>query len=416
MATKTLEAMQDWALQILQDTGGDRWGDDEMNLATSSTLRKIAMYLPNIVREIVYIVYKTGSATSTTALALVDATNAQFVAADVGRTVINTTDGTIATITVLISTSQVTIDTDIFESGDNYELFCAGGSDSRDIYIGGISDLTEVLSVEYKIGQDPRELRNFDQYANTLRLKLDDAPTTSESGLPVFVFCNKLHVLTASTSTLTPELERIFVELVAAEMAISKGMDSVAQIKTAVSSFSKIEGAVLGMTAHIAKSIIDLTSARTEAAKAPAIVTLAASAISQIQSQITQAIGDTNRGRPKVNGVNVGGPVASTYVPLAAAALREAGAFVDKAVINLRQASADESIANTYANLAATELAEARTHLDQAGGYFRVLTTRLEVANTMRLYQTWGESKLAVVMADLRRMRKPKTKHTYARD
>lgn len=416
MAAKTLEAMQDWALQILQDTGGDRWGDDEMNLATSSALRKIATYVPNVVREIVYTVYKTGSATSTTELALVDATNAQFVDADIGRTVINTTDGTIATITALISTSQVTIDTDIFTSGESYELFCIGGSDSRDIYIGGISDLIDIEYIEYPIGQDPRAFRNFSKLASTLRIGLDDALTTTENALPVFVFCNKLHILTASASSLTPELERIIVELIAAEMAISKGMDSVAQVKTAVSLFSKIEGAILGMTAHIAKAIIDLTSGRTEAAKAPAIVTVAASAISQIQGQITQAIGDTNRGRPKVNGVNVGGPVASTYVPLAAASLREAGAYVDKAVVNLRQASADESIANTYAGFAATELAEARTHLEQAGGYFRVLTTRLEVANTMRLYQTWGESKLAMVMADLRRIRKPVTKHTYSRD
>jgi len=416
MAAKTLAEMKTWTSTVLQDTGETRWGDAELTLHLASALRVAAEYWPNVIREIVYTVYKTGSATSTSTDHLVDATKAQFVDADIGRTVINITDGTIATITACNSTSDVTIDTNILVSGESYEIFCTGGSDSRDVYIGGISDLIDVEYLEYKIGKDPRELRNFSRLASTLRMTLDDQLATSENALPVFVFCNKPHTVTASASTLTPQLERLVVELTAAYASIAKGQESVAQVKTAISAYNKIGAAILEMNAGLLRAKTDLDSGRTEAGKVPAIVTLAETAIGKIQGQLTQAINDTNAGRPRVNNIPKGGPIASTYIPLAAASLSTASAFIEKASIDLRQAAADESIANTYASLASGELSQAAALLNQAYGYIREVDGRLQMANTVRLYQDWGESKLALVMADLRRIKKPKTKHTYARD
>lgn len=60
---------------------------------------------------------KSGAADATEALQLHDADGA-FVAADVGEWVWNTTDATYAKITTLVDSGQVTLDTDIFESGD----------------------------------------------------------------------------------------------------------------------------------------------------------------------------------------------------------------------------------------------------------------------------------------------------------
>jgi len=66
---------------------------------------------------------KSGTATSTSAFHLVDATSPPFLATDVGRIVKNTTDTTYATITVFNSTSDVTLDNDIMASGEAYTVY-----------------------------------------------------------------------------------------------------------------------------------------------------------------------------------------------------------------------------------------------------------------------------------------------------
>ena len=61
----------------------------------------------------------TGVATATTVGALVDSA-AVFVSTEVGKTVYNTTKNTFATITALISGTQLTLSSDIMVSGDSY--------------------------------------------------------------------------------------------------------------------------------------------------------------------------------------------------------------------------------------------------------------------------------------------------------
>jgi hypothetical protein len=66
---------------------------------------------------------KSGVASATTASHLVDATKSQFVAGDVGKTVWNKIDNTYATVTAYNSTSDLTLDTDIMVSGEDYVLY-----------------------------------------------------------------------------------------------------------------------------------------------------------------------------------------------------------------------------------------------------------------------------------------------------
>lgn len=66
---------------------------------------------------------KTGTATSTSAGHLVDNVRNQFVAADVGRKIFNTTDKTFTSITAFNSVSDVTLANDIMANGENYTLF-----------------------------------------------------------------------------------------------------------------------------------------------------------------------------------------------------------------------------------------------------------------------------------------------------
>jgi len=67
---------------------------------------------------------RSGAATATTADHLVDTTKSQFAAADVGKTIYNTTDKTSAVITEYTSSSDVTLDTDIMAEDENYEMYC----------------------------------------------------------------------------------------------------------------------------------------------------------------------------------------------------------------------------------------------------------------------------------------------------
>jgi len=76
---------------------------------------------------------KSGEATATTANHLIDATNAQFEAGDVGKIVYNYTDGTTANVTQYNSASDLTLDADIMADGESYYLY---GTAHAQVYIG----------------------------------------------------------------------------------------------------------------------------------------------------------------------------------------------------------------------------------------------------------------------------------------
>jgi len=97
---------------------------------------------------------KTGTATATTALHLIDTTKSQFVAADVGRPIYNSTDKTAAIITVYNSTSDVTLDTDIMTSGEGYII---GGfrldEDGDGVYESTVATTDYIL---YPLNKSPK--------------------------------------------------------------------------------------------------------------------------------------------------------------------------------------------------------------------------------------------------------------------
>lgn len=97
---------------------------------------------------------KTGSATATTANHLIDTTNNQFEAADVGRTVWNSTDNTYAIVTAYNSVSDLTLDTDIMASGESYYLY-AGRFTAK---AAGLYLITSMI--RYYPGQDQMHAQN----------------------------------------------------------------------------------------------------------------------------------------------------------------------------------------------------------------------------------------------------------------
>ena len=65
----------------------------------------------------------TGTATATLASHIVDTTANQFTSGDVGKTVYNSTDHTLATVTVYNSASDLTVSSNIMSNGKGYRLY-----------------------------------------------------------------------------------------------------------------------------------------------------------------------------------------------------------------------------------------------------------------------------------------------------
>jgi len=79
---------------------------------------------------------------------------------------------------------------------------------TKEVDISSITDLFEVVEVEYPIGSDPQDFPNFTIFGNTLRIE----DTTPTSGANIYLYCNKVHQLTESSSTLSPDLAKVVVE------------------------------------------------------------------------------------------------------------------------------------------------------------------------------------------------------------
>ncbi|KKM19635.1 hypothetical protein LCGC14_1653550, partial [marine sediment metagenome] len=91
----TFSAIKTRISSLLQDTGGKIFKtatDGEMELEIIDSGFEIARWVPYIpsAPDVFQIESRTGSATSDTASALVDATNAQFLSGDVGKVIYNT--------------------------------------------------------------------------------------------------------------------------------------------------------------------------------------------------------------------------------------------------------------------------------------------------------------------------------------
>lgn len=96
------------------------------------------------------------------------------------------------------------------------EIIVSAGS--RELDISSITDLLEVEKAEYPTGNDPPDYRDVSVFGGTLRLNIATAPT---SGDDVYLYCHKVHSLTESASTLSPDLEKVLVEGVVAKAALA---------------------------------------------------------------------------------------------------------------------------------------------------------------------------------------------------
>lgn len=217
---KYLSAIRQTVRQFLKDEidpdVDSAFANDELDLHIGEVRVEISQKRPYEVKETLTTCNRSGEATATTANHLIDTTNAQFVAGDVGKTVYNSTDKTEAKVTVYNSTSDLTLDTDIMVSGESYYIYNYGGASGKDLDISSITNLIEVEKAEYTTRQNPPNFRNVKVFGDVLTLDVDSEPDDDKE---VFLYCHKVHELTDSSSTLSPDLENVLVKGVVAKAA-----------------------------------------------------------------------------------------------------------------------------------------------------------------------------------------------------
>jgi len=92
-------------------------------------------------------------------------------------------------------------------------------ANSKELDISSITDLLKVEKVEYPVGNEPPDYRNCSVFGTTLRFNYD---YTVAGGKSIYLYCWKLHQLTESSSTLSPQIERVLVLGVCAKAATAK--------------------------------------------------------------------------------------------------------------------------------------------------------------------------------------------------
>ena len=163
---KSFALLVDEIEQELQDTPSNVWWTAaELGIQLEDALRELSEYDPYVVMLTLELESRTGRASATTAGALVDSTESQFVSTDVDKVILNTTDRTWAVVTAYVSTSQLTLSKDIMASGENYEMYNRDCWNRKQLYLGNIEDYVGpdrgVRKVEYKIGETPPAYRNL---------------------------------------------------------------------------------------------------------------------------------------------------------------------------------------------------------------------------------------------------------------
>jgi len=217
---ETHSTMRDLIEQKLQDTGNAVFSPTEIDLGITEGLREFGQYRPYIYKAEFNLESRKGTASATTASALVDTTLDQFLSGDVGKWIYNETDRTWAQVTAYVSATQLTLSKDIMASGESYQMFNKGCTDSKEINLEApqqadgalgsrLFDWLAIEKIEYPILQDPPSFLRRGQWEmqenNILRLKVDaEPPNTKDSDAAdeVWIYFKLMHWLSKLTTLL----------------------------------------------------------------------------------------------------------------------------------------------------------------------------------------------------------------------
>jgi hypothetical protein len=433
---KSFSTLRDEVELELQDSANGIWTAAEVNDAIEDGLRELSLHDPYIVPYRYELETRTGSATSTTAGALVDATNTQFLATDVQKVIYNSADRTWTVVTAFVSTSQLTLAEDIMVSGEAYEMFNKDCERNTEIYLGNIEDFQDshnhgVVSVEYPIGEKYPRWRTVEVRENILRVPIDFTPPNSNRAdltnrkVEVNIRVARKHQVSQNTDVsgvvdngagYSENDTRIHVDALADEAYVEDQEFTVTGLRgrywlTASTMIASNEGDItfwpplenaladndvvtfLGSSLNRKQEriLVELVSARVLSSKATALLANAHTAITTLaQAELALDLMDAQWDLAIIDTAN-----ARTASGLMAALLLEGNTALDKIAGQLALAAGTIDTArpgintvprggpNTsaaYANNASISISAARTYLDSAKGYFAQATANKENA------------------------------------
>jgi len=404
---------------LVQDSGGAIFvttTDGEMELAVKDCLREFSRYVPHIVKVTYQVESRTGTATSTSALHLIDATNAEFLSTDVNKVVYNSTDKTWAVITAYNSTSDVTISKDIFIADENFEIYNKGCSNAKQINIGDVTDYLWVDRLEYPINT----MRAIDSIeGDILEIGLDFTPNDTadtDADKDVYVYFNKRHkvsqltTLTGATTasyvagdtsmalgtlqtTGTIEEGQEFTIAYRKEIYTVTAAATIATSAATISFYPGLEAPVASTTVvtfkqstltpllepifcqYVAGSLAKSKASQPiqSTVNAIAVLTTASTAIGNMSARITQSIADIVSGRTQTDkGVVLITANAALAIAKLDAEVAQALADLDtgRALVNLIN-KGGVGVPTDYVNYASGDLRNARGYLEEGIGYMR---------------------------------------------
>jgi len=262
---------------------------------------------------------------------------------------------------------------------------------SKDLDISSLADRLDVVKVEYRVGQDPQEFRNFTTWADVLTMDIDSLPSAAES---VYIYWTSPHLLTTATSTLPAALVNLLLmggEAFAALAWINKGRS---QIVESIAKLTGVDTALGLIAARVAQAVTDLAAARSGIGLK---MTEANTAITNMQARITQAVADIVTARTYMNTLTRGGNPESDYLRASVGELNTATEYLSQA----RGYLAEDQPAQEKANLASHELNSANGYINEARSRLTGISSKLNIAAMVRQYQADAMQKLALFKVEL---------------
>ncbi len=197
---------------LLQDPSGTIFKtatDGEMELEIIDSGYDVALWVPYIASDpdVFQIETRSGAATSDTSGALVDSTKSQFLSTDVGKVIYQTTDKSWGIVTAFVSTSQLTLNKDLFPDGDeSYIMLNKGCVENNQINIEDITDRYEIEDgdrIEHPIGTR-RNVAAVDGDILTIGVDVSTLDNSSQvdnasPSVDVHVYFRKRHFISVMT-------------------------------------------------------------------------------------------------------------------------------------------------------------------------------------------------------------------------
>ena len=407
---------------ILQDSANEVWTAATLQDDLDRAIRELSRLDPYTVLITLELESRTGQATATTAGALVDTTESQFLAGDVGKVLFNSTDNTWTIVDAFVSTSQLTLARDIMVSGESYELYNQDCWDRLQLYLGSVEGYVGpnrgVEAVYYPAQGSRRTQRNFRVDGRVLTLEYDGSVGDSKQAnlrsriVDVDIWIRRNHFVTRLTD-LTGAVDLgagyskgdtlVHMDALAASEVIKEGQEfTIAGLRgrywvTVDTTLASNEGDVTFFPP------LDNALADDD------VVTLAQSSLDTRQEDL---VAELAAGRAAIN---MGAKLlqqandAITQNDLYNARVDSSQAVLDesRALLN-RVNRGGPSTAGLYATQAAQEAATGGAYGSAAGNY-------LAIAERAREFRIWGQGKVDQAIRDIRSVRPPRQKRTYSR-